>query len=98
MSRKSEVLEYLRSNKDNFSKKFGVVRVGLFGSVAKEIDTKNSDIDIAIEMDKKRKNLRNFFGFKRELEKRFGTKVDVGIETTLKPIVKEVIKEEIIYV
>ncbi len=98
MSRKSEVLKYLKSNKDNFSKRFGVVRIGLFGSVAKELDTKNSDIDIAIEMDKKRKNLKNFFGFKRELEKEFGTSVDVGIENTLKPLIKEAVKEEIIYV
>ena len=96
--RKEEILDYLKANKDEFYKKFGVVKIGLFGSYSKDMQREDSDIDLAIEMDKDKKNLRNFFGFKRELESFFGKKVDIGIEKSLKPIVKERIKREILYV
>ncbi len=96
--RKEEILDYLKANKDEFYKKFGVVKIGLFGSYSKDMQREDSDIDLAIEMDKDKKNLRNFFGFKRELENFFGKKVDLGIEKSLKPIVKERIKREILYV
>jgi len=96
--RKEEILDYLKANKDEFYKKFGVVKIGLFGSYSKDMQREDSDIDLAIEMDKDKKNLRNFFAFKRELESFFGKKVDIGIEKSLKPIVKERIKREILYV
>lgn len=96
--KKEEILAYLRNHKDEFYKKYGVVKIGLFGSYAKNIQRDDSDIDLAIEMDSKRKNLKNFFAFKRELEEFFCKKVDIGIESSLKPIVKEKIKEEILYV
>jgi len=94
---KEDILEYLRINKSEFQNKFGVIKIGLFGSFARDEQNENSDIDLAIELEKDKKNLKNFFAFKRELEKRFNKKVDIGIENTLKPIVKEYVKKEIIY-
>lgn len=57
-----------------------------------------SDIDIAIEMLPEKKNLHNFLELRRFLEKSLGAPVDLGIESTLKPAVKNLIKNEIIYV
>ena len=94
---KEDILEYLRINKSEFQNKFGVIKIGLFGSFARDEQNENSDIDLAIELEKDKKNLKNFFAFKRELEKRFDKKVDIGIENTFKPIVKEYVKKEIIY-
>jgi hypothetical protein len=51
-----------------------------------------------IEMAPDRKNLHNFLEFRRFLEKYLGTKIDLGIENTLKPAIKNAIKNEIIYV
>jgi len=92
------ILEYLQSHKDELKQKYGVIQIGLFGSYAKDMQTQESDIDLAIEMSKDKKSLRNFFGLKRELEATFNKKVDLGIESSLKPLVKEYIKKEIIYV
>ncbi len=96
--RKEDILKYLKSHKNEFYKKYGIIKIGLFGSYSKDMQKDDSDIDLAIEMEKNKKNLKNFFAFKRELENFFGKKVDLGIESSLKPIVKERIKEEILYV
>ena len=96
--RKEDILRYLKSHKNEFYKKYGIIKIGLFGSYSKDMQKDDSDIDLAIEMEKNKKNLKNFFAFKRELENFFGKKVDLGIESSLKPIVKERIKEEILYV
>lgn len=93
-----EVLDYLRSHKEELKKEFGVVKIGLFGSYSRNEQNENSDIDIAIEIEKAKKSLSNFFAIKRTLEKHFGKKVDLGIESSLKPIVKEFVQKEIIYV
>lgn len=95
---REEIITFIRSNKALFNDKYGVSKVGLFGSIARNADTETSDIDIVIEMEPSKKNIHNFLSFKRLLENEFGRPVDLGIESTLKSVVRETIKEEIIYV
>lgn len=95
---KSMILDYLKQHKGEFNKKYGVSKIGLFGSYARNEANNNSDIDIAIEIDKGKKNIHTFFAIKREMEQFFGQEVDLGIESSLKPIALENIKTEIIYV
>ncbi len=94
---KEDILNYLELNKTDIKNRFGVIKIGLFGSFARGEQKADSDIDIAIEIEKDKKNIHNFFAFKRELERVFGRDVDLGIESTLKPFVKDYIKDEIIY-
>ena len=93
---KEEIIAYLTSNKKEFREKYGVIKIGLFGSYVRGKQTENSDIDIAVELESTNK-FRSFFSLKRELEENLGRKVDLGIESTLKPIAKEYILKEIIY-
>lgn len=95
---REQITDFIKSHKAEFLEKYGVYKIGLFGSIARGEQTESSDIDIAIEMEQARKNLHNFLSFKRYLENEFGANVDLGIESTLKPTVKEKIKREIIYV
>ncbi len=95
---KTFVLDFLKQHKSEYLKKYGVTKIGLFGSYARGESKETSDIDIAIEMLAEKKSLHTFFSLKRELEKAFNTKVDLGIESALKPIAKERIRKEIIYV
>ncbi len=92
------VLNFLKEHKAQYLKEYGVTKIGLFGSYAREEAKVSSDVDIAIEMLAEKKSLSTFFSLKRELEKAFQTKVDLGIESSLKPIAKEHILKEIIYV
>ncbi|KIM04756.1 MAG: DNA polymerase III subunit beta [Sulfurovum sp. AS07-7] len=96
--KKSDILEYLKSHKQDFYERFGIIKIGLFGSFARDEQHESSDIDVAIEIEKEKKSLSNFFAIRRELEEKFGKKVDLGIESTLKPIIKEYVQKEIIYV
>ncbi len=43
---KETILNYLKTHKQNFQKKYGIVTLGLYGSYARDSATKDSDIDI----------------------------------------------------
>ena len=77
---------------------YGVLSLGCFGSFVKGRGSSESDVDIAVQLSSDKKNLHNFLSLKRELESLLGRRVDLGIESALKPIVKEGIAKEIIYV
>ena len=96
--KRESVIEILRDHKKVLQQKYGVIKIGVFGSYARNQQRADSDIDIAIEIIKEKKNLHNFLNIKRELERILGKKVDLGIESTLKPIIKEYVSKEIIYV
>jgi predicted nucleotidyltransferase len=93
-----QILSLIKSHKDDFHERYGVYRIGLFGSFARNEQTEASDVDIAIEMEPAKKNIHNFLAFKRHLEKELGRKVDLGIEGAMKPEARKFIEKEIIYV
>ena len=95
---KNRILKYLKEHKNEYNEKYGVIKLGLFGSYARDEQNDSSDIDIVIEISKSKKNIHTFFAIKREMEKAFKKNVDLGIEGTIKTIVKDEINKEIIYV
>jgi hypothetical protein len=72
--------------------------MGILGSFVQGEQTRSSDIDVVVEIEKDRKNIHTFMQLKRLLEKELSRKIDLGFEHSLKPIVREKIKEQIIYV
>jgi predicted nucleotidyltransferase len=93
-----EIVAYLKINKALLSDKFGVTRLGVFGSFVEDEQTESSDIDMVVEFERDKKNIHSFLQLKRFLEKELSRKVDLGFEHALKPIVRENIKERITYV
>jgi predicted nucleotidyltransferase len=93
-----EIVAFLRARKDFLYERYGVTRMGIFGSFAQGEQTIKSDIDMVVQFEKSRKNIHSFLQLKRFLEKELSRNVDMGLEHSLKPIVKEKIKENIIYV
>ena len=94
---RQEIIHFLESHKQQLRDRYGVTRIGLFGSYSRNEAKESSDIDLAVEIQSSNK-YRSFFGLKRHLEKSFNHKVDLGIESTLKPIAKQHVLKEIIYV
>ena len=58
----------------------------------------DSDIDIAVEIEEKKKTLTNFFGLKRHLEEKLEKRIDLGIKGAMKPIVSKAAQKDMIYV
>lgn len=92
------ITEFIESHKQEFLEKYGVSKIGLFGSVVRDEHSAISDIDIVIDMVPEKKTLHNFLEFRRTLERAFGKTVDLGMETAIKPAIKKSIQEEILYV
>jgi len=93
-----ELVAYLREKRAFFHERFGVIRMGVFGSFTQGGQDIESDIDLLVDFEKSKKNIHSFLQLKRLLEKELSRKVDLGFEHSLKPIVRENIKGKIIYV
>jgi len=96
---KEKIFGIIRQHKGEL-KKYGVKRIGLFGSFARGEENKSSDVDIIIEFEEGKKNFDNFMDTVFLLEKLFGRDVDIltpeSINKHLKPyIMREAIYEEI---
>lgn len=94
---RSEILNILNSYKETHQVKYHFSRIGIFGSVAKNIASEISDIDIVVEM--KEPDLFILGCIKTELEEQFGKKVDiVRFRTGMNSFLKKRIEQEAVYV
>lgn len=97
MISKEQTIAHLKEYKKKQADKFGVTKMGIFGSIARGSATKDSDIDIVVEMSKR--NLLNRIGLQMSLEAFLGVSVDVvTYRKSLSPLLKEHIKKDVIYV
>ena len=87
------IIKTIEKNKDKL-KRFGVIKIGLFGSYLKQTTNKKSDIDFLVLFDVP--NFDNYIELKFLLEKLFHKKIDLVIEDSLKPSLNY-IKREAIY-
>ena len=77
-------------------KKNGVVKAGIFGSYARGEAKKKSDVDILIQVRKKKFSLFDLVGLEQKLEQQVGRKVDLLTYRSLHPLLKErILKEEV---
>ena len=95
---KEQAVKIIHESRNELAETYGVRKIGLFGSIVRGEQTATSDIDIVVEIASEKKKLHNFLSFRRYLEHRLGRSVDLGIESTVKPIVREAIAKEIVYV
>lgn len=93
---REQILDFLRQHKQEMHDRFGVTKIGLFGSYARGDARADSDIDVAIELSQKTAD--SYFGALHFLEDSFDAKMDLGIESNIKPILKPYIMKEIVYV
>lgn len=94
---KQQVIELLEENREKL-KKFGVKRVGLFGSFVTDSQSDNSDIDLLVDFDKSKKSFQNFMSTIDFTENMLGRKVDLLTPESLSPYIAPHIQKEIKYV
>lgn len=92
MDRQS-ALELLSRSKPDLQADFGVTRLALFGSTARDEATGDSDVDVLVEFDGPATSKR-YFGVQFYLEDMFGCPVDLVTEKALRPELRSYIEEE----
>ncbi|KXS43389.1 nucleotidyltransferase family protein [Methanolobus zinderi] len=92
-----DVLRLLRENEDHIIESFGVKRIGLFGSFARGEGRIDSDIDVLVEFREGQKTFDNYMELKFYLEDLFKRDVDLVLETSIKPRLKDYILKEAVY-
>ncbi len=98
MTTREHILSTLKSRKSEINK-FGVIKLGLFGSYARNEQQESSDIDILIDFAPHKENFDNFniaLDFMESLFK--NEKVEVVTQKGLSPFIGPHILDEVVYV
>jgi predicted nucleotidyltransferase len=96
MKRKKEIMQILKQDLPFLKEKFNVKSLGLFGSYAREEQTKKSDIDMLVEFEKP-VGFFKFIELEDYLTNKLGVKVDLVTSDALKPLIKPHIMSEAVY-
>ena len=97
MNKREDYLEILRRFKDEHGAEYGIISIGLFGSVARDEHTEESDVDVLVEAEEM--SIYTRMGIKEKLEIMMKNEVDVIRKTKyMHPRFKTRIDREVIYV
>ena len=77
---------------------YGVARLGVFGSFARDKAAPYSDVDLFVEFAEGRKSLKNLVGLSHMLEALLGRKVDLVTPASLNTFIGKYILQEVQYV
>jgi len=90
-------LAIIDKNFELLKKSYNVKKIGIFGSVAKNEQNKNSDVDILVDFFKP-VDFFDFLNVEDYLSKILKRKVDLTTKNALKPMIKKSILKEVVYV
>jgi uncharacterized protein len=94
----NQILYYLSSNKHRFEKEYHLVKIGIFGSIARGEQNENSDIDLIVEFKDNTPDLYTIKQqLKNEIQSRFNLPVDICREKYIKSIFKNQILTDVKY-
>jgi len=94
---KNEILEILRRYKSQHAEQYGILNLGLFGSVARETARDDSDVDVVVFLEKP--DLFSLAGIKADLEEKIHRHVDiVAYRKNMNRFLKTRIDKEAVYV
>jgi uncharacterized protein len=92
---RATVLNLLREHRDTLAERYGVRTLAVFGSVARDEASEESDVDLLVEFDRPT-GLFGMFELQDHLEDLLGCPVDIGTEASLKPRIRSrVLKEAV---
>lgn len=97
MKTTQEIISILKNFKTKQAAKYGILKMGVFGSVARGEQREDSDVDVYIEGELK--GLFALAGIKNELEELLGCPVDiVRLRERMDTFLKKRIQKEGVYV
>ena len=97
MKTKDEIIAILRKFKEEFGEKYGIEKLGIFGSVARGEQKEDIDIDICVQLQNPDYFTR--MEIKESLEQRFEVKVDVvSLTAIMRNLFRNHIEKDAIYI
>lgn len=96
-STRQDILSSLKKLKGEAEREYSVKSLGIFGSVAREEQTEKSDIDLLVEFSKP-VGFVTFMRLEQFLSDRLGKPVDLVTSDALKPLIRQDVLAEVIYV
>ena len=98
MTTKEYILTTIRENKKELLR-FGILKVGLFGSYVRGDESEKSDIDLLIDFDPDHENFDNYMAVCDILEQLFrNEKLEIVTKNGLSPYIGPKILKEVQYV
>lgn len=94
---KKEIIDIIRQSSPEIEARYGVKRLGLFGSFVRDQAGSRSDIDLLVSF-RRDIDLFEFLDLRDFLQKRLDHKVDLVMESALKPAIGKRIRAEVEYV
>jgi hypothetical protein len=95
--KRAQVIAILNKHRIILSEHYGVKSLALFGSVARDEASANSDVDLLVDFDRP-VGLFGLFALQDYLETILGCSVDLGTPNSLKPRIREKVLSESMYV
>ena len=92
---RDEVLETLRTRKQNLIDRFGVASLALFGSFARDEASATSDLDLLVRFDGPATS-RSYFGVQFYIEDLLGRRVDLVTDKALRAEMRPYVEREAI--
>ncbi len=89
------VVKTIADMREELIERFTVVRIGIFGSLARGSAGPESDADIIVELSEP--TFDHYMDLKFRLEEVLGRKVDLVLADTVKPRLKPIVEQEAIY-
>lgn len=96
MLNKKIIMQSIQDNLDEI-KRYGIRRIGIFGSFIRSSQNEKSDIDVLVEFYPGKKSFDNYMELKFFLEKLLHRKVDLVIKDAVKPRIRPRILGEVLY-
>lgn len=90
-------LDIVKQHKVLLEEKFGVLKIGIFGSYARHQQEIDSDLDILVELDKHFLTFDNYMDLRFFLEESLNKKVDLGIIGSIRKEIMDHISRETVY-
>jgi len=89
-----EIIDVIKAHESEL-KKFGMQKIGIFGSFVRGEATPESDIDFLVVLEPK--TFDNYMDLKFFLEDIFSRNVDLVLMDTIKPELRPYIEKEVVY-
>jgi hypothetical protein len=92
-----DALALLREHEPEIKTRFGVAKIGIFGSFVRGEERPDSDVDVLVTFRNGEKSFDRYMDCKFYLEDLFGRKVDLVMKGTIKKRLRPYILGEVVY-